>query len=139
MKRSLQNVALYVAIVAGIAVLFFFSPSKTPFYPPCLFHEATGLYCPGCGSTRALNHLLHGELLDALHANALAVVAVPVLGGLVLRQALRRRPPVAGARIWPIWIVLLVAVVATFGVLRNLPGRPFSWLAPPAEAVTDAK
>ena len=28
---------------------------------PCLFHEWTGLYCPGCGGTRALKALLRGH------------------------------------------------------------------------------
>lgn len=30
---------------------------------PCLFHEFTGLYCPGCGGTRAVKSLLHGNLI----------------------------------------------------------------------------
>lgn len=29
---------------------------------PCLFHLLTGLYCPGCGGTRALSYLLHGQV-----------------------------------------------------------------------------
>ena len=29
---------------------------------PCLFHLATGYYCPGCGGTRAIASLLHGQL-----------------------------------------------------------------------------
>ena len=28
---------------------------------PCLFHEWTGLYCPGCGGTRAIKALLSGH------------------------------------------------------------------------------
>lgn len=28
---------------------------------PCLFHEITGLYCPGCGGTRAVKALLSGH------------------------------------------------------------------------------
>lgn len=27
----------------------------------CIFHEITGLYCPGCGGTRAFFALLHGH------------------------------------------------------------------------------
>lgn len=30
---------------------------------PCLFYLITGAYCPGCGGTRALRALLHGQLL----------------------------------------------------------------------------
>jgi hypothetical protein len=138
-KKPLRDLALFGVIVAGAAILFFFNPATTVFYPKCLFHEMTGLYCPGCGTTRALNHLLHGELPDALCANALVVLALPVLGFIILRRCLRRRPPVAASRVRLVWIVVLLAVVAVFGVLRNVPCRPFSWLAPPSEAARDAK
>lgn len=30
---------------------------------PCLFHEFTGFYCPGCGGTRAVKALLSGHPL----------------------------------------------------------------------------
>lgn len=30
---------------------------------PCIFHQWTGLYCPGCGGTRATKALLKGEVL----------------------------------------------------------------------------
>lgn len=33
------------------------------YYPPCAFHMLTGLYCPGCGGTRAVRALMHGRLL----------------------------------------------------------------------------
>lgn len=32
-------------------------------YVPCMFHLVTGLYCPGCGGTRAVNALLNGRVL----------------------------------------------------------------------------
>lgn len=124
--------------MAGAAVLFFFNPVTTVFCPKCLFHEVTGLYCPGCGTTRALHCLLHGEFLEALHDNALMVLAVPVLGGLMLRRCLRRRPPVSESRFRSISIMAFLAVVLAFGILRNVPGWPRSWLTPGAGASSDA-
>lgn len=35
------------------------------FLIPCQFHALTGLYCPGCGGTRAVLCLLHGNLAAA--------------------------------------------------------------------------
>ena len=31
------------------------------FRMPCLFHLLTGLYCPGCGGTRAVKYLFQGK------------------------------------------------------------------------------
>ncbi len=33
----------------------------------CLFHLMSGIDCPGCGMTRALSHLAHGQAAAALH------------------------------------------------------------------------
>jgi Protein of unknown function (DUF2752) len=119
---------VFVAI-SGAAVLFFFDPTKHGFYPVCQFHLMTGLFCPGCGATRASFQLLHGNILAALHDNALFVLTLPVLAARSLwvwnRQ--RRRQPVRFV-IPPValWVFLVVALV--FVVLRNLPA--FSFLAP---------
>lgn len=43
---------------------------------PCLFHAMTGLYCPGCGGTRAVGYLLQGRLLLSLRYHPLVLYAV---------------------------------------------------------------
>lgn len=35
----------------------------TEMIPPCLFHQISGLYCPGCGGTRAIHALIEGDLI----------------------------------------------------------------------------
>lgn len=32
---------------------------------PCVLRRATGIYCPGCGGTRAVNAFLHGHWVQA--------------------------------------------------------------------------
>jgi hypothetical protein len=102
------------------------------FAPPCLFRELTGLYCPGCGSTRAFLHLVHGHPFAALRSNPLLGAVLPLL----LLAVIEPHPTGAwGARLrrvryHPATGWGLVAVVVFFGVLRNLPGPLFKWLAP---------
>ncbi|MDR0922738.1 MAG: DUF2752 domain-containing protein [Hungatella sp.] len=43
---------------------------------PCLFHSLTGLYCPGCGGTRAVRSLLQGDLRMSFQYHPLVLYAV---------------------------------------------------------------
>lgn len=58
---------------------------------PCPFLQATGIPCPGCGLTRGIHLLLHGNIQDALTVHAYApVVLVALL--LIAAAALLPRP-----------------------------------------------
>ena len=104
------------------AAVFAIDPERTSIFPPCPLHRYTGLWCPGCGTTRALHQLLHGNLVAAFWFNPLAISLLPVVGYLFLRgkeDALK-----------PVWIWTLLGVIVAFGVLRNIPAYPFTLLAP---------
>lgn len=121
--------ALTMAVLGSGAVLFFFDPARSGFYPVCLFHQLTGWNCPGCGGTRAAYQLLHGHLLRALRDNALfvlALVALGVWGVWWVGRRIRRRPATVRLPAGAGWGVLIV--IALFTVLRNLPA--FAWLSP---------
>ena len=121
-------VSVFAVLGAG-AIVFFFNPSTHGFYPVCLFHKITGLNCPGCGGTRSVYALLHGDIPLALKDNALFVL---FLGAAALRgtwlgiKRLQRKPVgqfVPGKFLW-----LLLVAAAAFTVLRNLPA--FAFLSP---------
>lgn len=116
MNKPARNVGLICSGVALLVGLYLFDPSKVTFFPRCPLHELTGLYCPGCGTTRALYQLAHGHLLAAFRLNPLAVVLLPVAALAIWRRKQSIRP---------VWIWTLLSVVAGFGILRNVP-----WLTP---------
>jgi len=130
--RTLNVAALGLGLFTATAlgVLFFFDPAHHSFYPPCLFHQITGLNCPGCGSTRAMHELLHGHVLAALHSNALLLGSLPLVIGLTARFWIRHRrgQPTLDADFQPKWLWIFLGVLAVFTVLRNLP--EFAWLSP---------
>ena len=135
-RLALVSGLVIAAAAAGAAVVFLFDPAESSFYPPCLFHAATGLHCAGCGSLRAAHQLLHGNLLAALGKNPLTVLALPFLGYAFLSygvSAVRKRAPPGASAPAPapaFWIWLLLGVVVAFWVLRNIPFYPLTLLAP---------
>jgi hypothetical protein len=125
-------IAPFAALAAGaVWALRTFDPNQpgNPFIA-CVFHQVTGLYCPGCGGTRAMHALVHFDLAGALAMNALPFVAAPLLGLLALREATTL--PVVAER-WTRFVAnpwFWVVLVGGFTVLRNLPWAPFAALAP---------
>ncbi|MGC2697037.1 MAG: DUF2752 domain-containing protein [Candidatus Angelobacter sp.] len=120
--------AMAAALLLGGAVLYIFSPAEHSFYPRCIFHALTGWQCPGCGGTRALHHLLHFHLSEAMHYNALVTLFAPLaLGWFMIWYGavlLRGRGP--NFRLSPPLVVCLYFVVLLFGLARNVP---FSFLS----------
>ena len=123
------GVVLGATAIGVGAMVFFFNPSTHGFYPVCLFHALTGLNCPGCGMTRALSALLHGNFLLALKDNALFVASLAALAiwsaRLIFRK-LKNQPATFNVPPKFLWIFLAISIV--FAVFRNLPG--FEWLSP---------
>jgi hypothetical protein len=122
--------AAVLLLVAGV-VLFRFDPARYRFYPVCIFHQTTGLLCPGCGSLRAAHQLLHGHLLAALHDNALLVLSLPPLVWLGARLARRQiKGELAAFTVRPAWLWFALVLFLAFGILRNLPVSQLAVLAP---------
>lgn len=119
------------AAAGGFWLLRTFDPNAAgSLFPPCLFLKFTGLYCPGCGLTRMLHALAHGDVARAFEMNAMVLAMLPAIALLVANEASSRRflppffaRPLYDAKAW-------LAVVVLFGVLRNLPWAPFDALAP---------
>lgn len=121
------------AAVAGLLLLRQVDPSRPGSgLPPCPFHWLTGLYCPGCGATRAMHALAHFDVAGALAMNPLLVLALPVVALLLAGSAgwLPARQRLLSSRLLDArpWAVAVIA----FAVARNLPWAPFAWLAPGA-------
>lgn len=122
-SKSLERRANYLLGMLALvcAVLYSFPPQDYHFYPVCPFYAFTHLLCPGCGGTRALYHLLHGNLATAWRLNALVTVAAPVAVAWFLywySEVMRHREPPRLHLHWSA-IALLFVVAGAFTIVRN--------------------
>jgi len=133
-RRYAIVMGLVVLATTGAVMLLVFDPAHSLIFPPCPLRYLTGLYCPGCGSLRAMHALLHGDLRQALAMNSLTVILLPFIGcGLVSEMYWYLWGlPIVGTRLPASWIRGLFAVIVLFGIARNLPFHPFDLLAPGA-------
>jgi len=125
-------IAAAVGVPAAAVVLYWFPPTESSFYPRCLFHTLTALHCPGCGATRCLHALLHGDLRQAAAYNVLFLLILPfIFFNLVQTWAAALTGKRRKFRPSPSWsLALLSGIIMAFWILRNLSLPPFNLLAP---------
>lgn len=116
-----------VLIVTGFILVYIyreFNPETILYFPKCPFLALTGLECPGCGSQRAIHHLLNLELIAAMRENALMVIAIPYIAtGIALDSIKRPSEKISSARqrfYGRYAMILSLVTILIFWVVRNL-------------------
>lgn len=119
-----------LAICTAVALR---DPREEGSFGVCPWLFVTGTHCPGCGVLRTLNRVVGGDIIGAFRYNLLVALSIPVLIYAWFRWALPEKISNSLPRIAlvsPKAPYVLVLVIATFWVTRNLPWQPFNWLAP---------
>ena len=129
MKRFFK-ILIFIMAAGAVLLLYFFVEPKNGILPKCFFHVLTGLYCPGCGVQRSFHALLNGHILTAIDYNLLFILFLPLIIYFILAFALGKKHPSSCFIYKPVFSFIVVIVVVSFWVLRNIPVIPFSWLAP---------
>ncbi|MBC8061979.1 MAG: DUF2752 domain-containing protein [Clostridiaceae bacterium] len=131
--ESILLLSLPLIALIMLCYLFLHNPVGNSIFPKCLILEYTGLYCPGCGSTRATYYLTHGNLLKAFGFNQLYIMLLPFMLYLYLLNFGIR---INGKELLPMpkfnlrFCMLIAIVFIVFCILRNIPTYPFNMLAP---------
>jgi hypothetical protein len=115
--------AFIVLFVAGLIVVYKTFDPATGLFPKCPFLQVTGLQCPGCGSQRAVHHLLNAEFKEAFALNPLLIISIPyiIIGYLfeilpLNQKGLKARKALFGTKA----ILFILVIVIGFAVWRNL-------------------
>ncbi len=120
-RQLVKALATAGVTCAGLILLYVQDPQSSRLFPPCPWHSLTALHCPGCGSLRAIHHLLHADVRGALSMNPLMIISIPMLGLLWARPSWSKKK-------WLPWFCL--SVLVAYGILRNIGSWPFTMLSP---------
>ena len=133
MKKPKTAVRVLVGITVPAALflsVFLFLKFKSP---PCFFHGATGLYCPGCGAGRALDALFHLKFGDALQYNLLFTLSLPLAAVFFIKwyiSVVSGREIMKFLQITGTGAIIYAVLIGVFFILRNIPAAPFNYLSP---------
>lgn len=118
-----QGIVLGGAAAGAIVVGLGADPNEAGHYPSCPFLTMTGYYCPGCGMTRLVYALTHGDVGMAFGLNPLLFVLLPVFGYLYARWTVlgAQGRPMRSALFRPVVAYSFVGLLVVYWVVRNLP------------------
>lgn len=124
MPWTWRTVAL-VTVLAGVPLIAVYAgdPTRQMLTPPCPYLTLTGIACPGCGLTRAVHFLLHGDVGKAFAHNPWAFVSAPAMAAFVLLPSVADQVRTLRVRTGISWMLLVVTVA--FWVWRNTASYPF--------------
>lgn len=123
--KKIAKWVLIASLFFGVALLYqSYNPEESTLFPTCPFLEMTGLQCPGCGSQRAVHHLLNLDFYGAAKQNFLLVISIPyIILGLIFdaierpsERALRWRKKLYGRNA----IFVTLSIIISFWILRNI-------------------
>ena len=69
----ISGLIILIIGITGIYFIISWDIDLNEYIQPCMLNQLTGLYCPGCGGTRALKYLLGGRILKSLYYNPIVV------------------------------------------------------------------
>lgn len=119
-RRKVIIGLILVVATAAVFVLWRFDPTGGAFpYPKCLFKQATGLDCPGCGSARAFHALLNGRIADAWAVNPAVFVGVPLAIAAIFAE-FRPNSRLRTILLSPLSIAILLAAIILWTIFRNI-------------------
>ena len=132
-KKDKSTAIILIVVTAIIGLyIYFFNPLHGMFYPPCWFHELTGLYCAGCGITRASHSFLNGDIHKAIDYNLLFPLLLLIVVFWIVKISgvfffNRTIKPTYKPK-WFYWGLCLL--IGIFAIVRNLSHPSLHWMAP---------
>ena len=120
-------------ILLGVLFIFIIDPLKHKIFPDCYILSTTGLYCPGCGMTRSLHSILHGEFIQAGRYNLMVFIIIGIcIIFYVLYFGWRffNLNILSKIDIKPQYVFGFLIVMFLYFILRNLPFAPFNYFVP---------
>ena len=121
LKARRKRILIIYGIILVVGITYTVLIFKTGFGIPCFFNMATGLQCPGCGTSRMALAVMRLDFVSAFRYNPVAFISYPlwiILSGCCFfghPEKLCKGNVLLGI------LYVNAAVYVIYGIVRNLP------------------
>lgn len=116
-----KNRIIFLGTILIVFFGYYFLNAKYQIAIPCIFHELTDLYCPGCGITRMFFSLIQLNFYQAFRYNPLVfcllILFLLYKGVYLLIKKIYKIEINLNSKVYGFLLILTIG----FGILRNIP------------------
>lgn len=113
MKSTRWHKLKVLSIYLAIGVIYYILYTKFGIGLVCPVHLFLHVYCPGCGITRMIVHLVHFEFYEAFRSNMYLFIFTPFI---ITANILCNKHH----KVCNILLAVFLGIAILFGVLRNI-------------------
>jgi len=122
-EKGLFYLGLAIPFVS-VFVYIVYQKVLAPFWPVkgCIWDLFFGIYCPGCGGTRAVEALLQGQLLESFRYHPVVLYAVALYGAYMISHSLSflTKGRVKGMRFRSLYLYAAILIILINCLIRNI-------------------
>ena len=111
LSKYKSKINILIGLIMGF--IYYLIVRLTGITIPCLLFDITGLYCPGCGITRAAMALSRLEFYQSFRYNSMLFIVPPIL---LIEWYLKNKGRTKASSYI---LIILTVIVLCYGVLRN--------------------
>lgn len=124
LEEQLYVPALCFGIAAGIFIWCYFQGMFPKlFVTECIWYQNFGIYCPGCGGTRAVKALFEGKFLLSLWYHPLVLYSIVLYGIFIVSQTfakITRYRYTRGVPFYNWYLYVAVIILAVNFIVKNV-------------------
>lgn len=123
LEDQLFEIGLVFLVIAAAGFILYELVLKSVIYVrPCFFSTFLGIYCPGCGGTRAVEAFFHGHFLKSLWFHPLVPYSAVIYAGFIGSHALQKIgvKKVRGWKFHNWYLYVAVGIIAVNFVVKNI-------------------
>lgn len=89
---------------------------------PCSFRTATGLYCPGCGGTRAFLAILNLNFVESFLFHPVLLISLIIIIVFIISHILNilSKDKIRAMRIKPVFFFIVIGIILLQWIIKNM-------------------